>query len=241
MFKKIFLSFVMVFFVLLFVVKVAYTQELNNNDATINGIGLADNVDEQLKALQQLEGIITPEMLQVSLGAWSNAYGSLQPILEVAFTNKALQSIMPFFIRPMMASITLFFDPLVAMVMGERPTNIDAYELQRLINRSPDIQIIDVRTPAEYEQLHIPGAINIPIQQLNRELESGIISKAKEPTVCYCVSGFNGYVASLLTVIHGYPNVYNLELGIIGGWLEEGLPLEGTFDEGDEVIIRGGC
>jgi rhodanese-related sulfurtransferase len=47
-------------------------------------------------------------------------------------------------------------------------------------------QIIDVRTPAEYNGGHIKGAKNIPLQSLNQNL--GKINKNK-PVITCCASG----------------------------------------------------
>ena len=44
-------------------------------------------------------------------------------------------------------------------------------ELQQLIKQSPDlVTIIDVRSPEEYAEMHIPGAVNIPLTELEKHL-----------------------------------------------------------------------
>ena len=49
-------------------------------------------------------------------------------------------------------------------------------ELQQLMKQSPDqLTIIDVRNPEEYAEKHIPGAINIPLGEL--ESRSNELSK----------------------------------------------------------------
>jgi len=59
---------------------------------------------------------------------------------------------------------------------------IDRDKLQRLL--ATGAQLVEVLPPAEYEDQHLPGAINIPLKQLNREtvaqLEQG------RPVVVYC-------------------------------------------------------
>ena len=47
--------------------------------------------------------------------------------------------------------------------------NIRAQELKKLFNQGEPLILIDVRTPAEYEQLHIKGAKNLPLGSLNRQ------------------------------------------------------------------------
>lgn len=190
-----------------------------------------DQLQDQLKDLRQYKGTVPPSVLQSFLVTWGALYGAFQPILEVAFTNDAIRGILPIFINPMMASVNVAVVPLVDATMGTTPVNIDAYELQRFMQENPDVQIIDVRTPAEFEQLHIQGAINIPIQELNTELDTDPRLQKDRPVVTVCVSGVNGYVAALLAVLHGYTEVYNLGLGIIGGWVGSGLPVVSSQEE----------
>lgn len=47
------------------------------------------------------------------------------------------------------------------------PTNIDRDDVQRLIGEGA--QLVEVLPPTEYEEMHLPGAINIPLKSLNRE------------------------------------------------------------------------
>ena len=45
------------------------------------------------------------------------------------------------------------------------PTNIDRYGVQRLV--AEGAQLVDVLPPKDYEDEHLPGAINIPLKQLD--------------------------------------------------------------------------
>lgn len=54
--------------------------------------------------------------------------------------------------------------------------------------------IIDVRTPGEYEAGHIPGAINIPLQELNLHLDK--IKDFSPPVILCCASGYRSGQAS---------------------------------------------
>ena len=64
-------------------------------------------------------------------------------------------------------------------------------ELQQLLKQSPDqFTIIDVRTPEEYADKHIPAAINIPLDELNshvnelsKQLLADKVDKSKEIVV----------------------------------------------------------
>lgn len=47
------------------------------------------------------------------------------------------------------------------------PTNITKEDVQRLMEEGA--QLVEVLPAAEYEEVHLPGAINIPLKSLNRE------------------------------------------------------------------------
>jgi phage shock protein E len=59
-------------------------------------------------------------------------------------------------------------------------------ELEQLLEEHPEVLLIDVRTPAEYEAGHIPGARLIPHTQL---LANPLEIPRDTPIVLYCRSG----------------------------------------------------
>jgi rhodanese-related sulfurtransferase len=71
--------------------------------------------------------------------------------------------------------------------------------------------IIDVREVAEYEAGHVPGAINIPIREVAKNLE---LIPADMPVVIYCASGHRASIAVASLRMLGYDNVR----GFPGGW-----------------------
>jgi len=72
-------------------------------------------------------------------------------------------------------------------------------------------QIIDVRTPGEFKNGHIRGAINIPLQQL-----AGHLSKIKKdrPVITCCASGMRSASAMRILKANGFAEVHNG-----GGWM----------------------
>jgi rhodanese-related sulfurtransferase len=151
--------------------------------------------------------------------------GGMQPILGAMLTNPLMQGMIPVVVNPIEALAYDFIGPLVKESTGQEPINISGRDLNRMIQQTPDLQRVDVRTPQEYAQGHIPGAINIPLQDVNAALESGQIDKNK-PLVFICQSGARSYMAGLLAITYGYEDVYNLQGGTVGGWIEAGLPVE---------------
>lgn len=70
-------------------------------------------------------------------------------------------------------------------------------------------QMIDVRSPDEFEQGHLPNAVNIPIDKLRSNLS--LINKTQSVLV-YCWVGYRGYLAYRILTQLGY-NVSNLDGG----------------------------
>ena len=66
--------------------------------------------------------------------------------------------------------------------------------------------IIDVRTPGEYRDGHIPGVVNIPLDELEKRM--GEIPKDKK-TVLICRTGSRSAQGTRLLRSKGFNNVYN--------------------------------
>lgn len=89
--------------------------------------------------------------------------------------------------------------------------------------RSDSVQLLDVRTPGEYADGHIPGAININVQSDDFS-ELAVNELSKDSTVLvYCRSGRRSLTAAAVLTELGY-KVVNLKGGIIE-WEENGLPV----------------
>lgn len=85
---------------------------------------------------------------------------------------------------------------------------------QENIESDSSIHVIDVRTPAEYRTGHIPKAINVPLDKVEK-IKSQI--KDLDSTLyVYCMSGSRSGAASNYFSKLGYTNVTNI--GGIGGW-----------------------
>jgi len=72
--------------------------------------------------------------------------------------------------------------------------------------------IVDVRTQAEYEEWHIPGAAHIPLDTL-RDRHAEI--PADSPVFVYCRVGFRGYMAARILMQSGFDHVFNLSGGAL--------------------------
>jgi rhodanese-related sulfurtransferase len=101
------------------------------------------------------------------------------------------------------------------------PADIDVATAASLRGRD-DVVMLDVRTPEEYAQGHIPGITLIPLDQLSNRLAE--VPKDKTLVVT-CRSGNRSAQAAQLLRQQGYGNVHNM-LGGIGAWQNAGYPVE---------------
>ncbi len=84
--------------------------------------------------------------------------------------------------------------------------------------------IVDVRTPGEFEEVHIPGSRNIPLTDIERYLsELGEIAKDCEVTLV-CRTQNRVKLAYDQLVTHGISNCRILEGGV-NQWVAEGKPI----------------
>ena len=68
--------------------------------------------------------------------------------------------------------------------------------------------LLDVRTPDEYRQGHIPGSKNIPLQSINKV--TGVIDNKATPVFVHCLSGARSRQAVAILKQMGYTNVKNI-------------------------------
>lgn len=92
------------------------------------------------------------------------------------------------------------------------------------MQKSPTLQLIDVRTPNEYAQGHIPGANNVSSEDVAAFLQEGWIDKNR-PVVFVCASGIRSRMAGILAIQDGYREVYSLSGGM-DEWIHAGFPVE---------------
>jgi phage shock protein E len=62
-------------------------------------------------------------------------------------------------------------------------TKIDIDGLRALLDRG-DAQLVEVLPPEEYEEEHLPGAINLPLKQL--DANNATVLDRERPVIVYC-------------------------------------------------------
>ena len=104
---------------------------------------------------------------------------------------------------------------------------LQAGQLYRALNRGESLSVVDVRTLAAYEQAHIPGAVHIPLEELEERV--GELDGNKK-IVLYCLSPNDAMSLQGAMILYrlGFTDVSVLEDGI-QKWYSEGYPIEGTL------------
>ncbi len=107
---------------------------------------------------------------------------------------------------------------------GDKP-GVQEISQQDLVSNPPEgALILDVRTPGEFGESHVPNAINISHSELASRL-SELHSANDRPIVLYCKSGRRAGMAAKVLQGAGYTDLHHLT-GDMDGWKAAGLPTE---------------
>jgi len=138
----------------------------------------------------------------------------------------------------MMAALVLLFVAVVLAVAGtmshgrgagpvdsaaimqgiiEEKDHVTPVELaQWIIARKQDYQLIDLRQPWQYDDYHIPTAVNVPLSQFFRETNLKQLDRSRK-IVVYGLGAGHAAETQLLLQMKGY-NAYSLREGISAWW-----------------------
>ncbi len=112
---------------------------------------------------------------------------------------------------------------IAAMVLllsgcGAPYNKISQDEAMRMMEEQTDYLIVDVRRPDEFAEGHIPGAVNVPNEEIGDEMPE-LLPDKEQVLLVYCRSGNRSKEASQKLADIGYTNVY--EFGGISTWKGE--------------------
>lgn len=99
--------------------------------------------------------------------------------------------------------------------------SVTTKEFEEIITKRK-IQLLDVRTPEEFESGHIRNAINIDVKEPSFETKI-LILKKRIPVAVYCRSGMRSKAASQILLQKGF-TVIELDKGILD-WMGNGKPI----------------
>ena len=98
-------------------------------------------------------------------------------------------------------------------------------ELQKLLTAQPDLSLIDVRTPVEFAEVHVPQARNIPLDQVNPgELAGPGQMRKDQPVYLLCRNGGRATKAADKFARAGFEQPFVVEGGTLG-WIAANLPV----------------
>ena len=102
------------------------------------------------------------------------------------------------------------------------PVRVGVAEFATLTG-SPEVRVIDVRTPEEFADGHIAGAVNIPVQSSDFSARVAELDPNATYAV-YCRSGNRSQPAVAAMSDAGITTIFELSSGT-KGWVSEGQPL----------------
>lgn len=92
---------------------------------------------------------------------------------------------------------------------------ISCEDTKQLI-KDKQAQLVDVRTPEEFVSTQLPGAINIPLHEID-QVAALKLDKAR-PVVVFCRSGQRSYMAQQILMGQGFVDVHNM--GPFSAWFQ---------------------
>jgi len=139
---------------------------------------------------------------------------------------RAFQKAILLYILATTGALTLvlaFFGARLEVSHGTRYGDLSVDDAKLLMDSTPSLIIVDVRTAAEFSLGHIENAVNLCVCNEEHLL---LNLQPEDEILVYCLSGTRSLKAKMILNEHGYGQVYNL-LGGISEWVEQGYPVVG--------------
>jgi len=178
-----------------------------------------------------------PGALNVGLGGqFASWAGSLvapdAPVIVVAETDEQIDEAVMRLARVGLENVKGFLrGGMLAWVEAglaqSRIPQITVGELRELQRANPDLQIVDVRRPAEYAGGHVPHAASAPLSA--RLVESLSKLDPELPTAVICAGGYRSSAATSILSGRGFRQLLNVAGGT-SAWTSAGFPVEQPTD-----------
>jgi len=94
------------------------------------------------------------------------------------------------------------------------PSRIDPAVLRERLTQPDTVSVLDVRSPAEFDTVHIPGSINVPLNLLDQHAETLATRLVRPQVVLVCQSGTRAAHAQRHLAGVGVDNAHVLTGGI---------------------------
>lgn len=106
------------------------------------------------------------------------------------------------------AAVAVLFVVATAFAFNPGGADGDEMEAAKEALSEGDAELIDVRTPREYEQNGLEGATNIPVQEMSERFDD--VGAKDDPVVVYCRSGNRSAKAARMLEEQGFEKIYDL-------------------------------
>ncbi len=120
-------------------------------------------------------------------------------------------------------------------------SEIFPWDLAERVEANPDLLLLDIREPYEFDAMHIPNSLNVPRGVLESACEwdyeetvPELVQAREREVVVICRSGYRSVLAAHTMQRMGYKNVCSLKTGV-RGWNDFEQPLKDK--DGGEVDI----
>ena len=112
--------------------------------------------------------------------------------------------------------------PLLALASGYLSTGLTPAELLEKLDGPRAPLMVDLRKPVEFGVAHVPGAVNIPLEELEARIEE---LRYEHGVLIYCINGARTRQAEPVVYAAGIDKVFHLK-GSLQGWIPGGHPVE---------------
>lgn len=91
--------------------------------------------------------------------------------------------------------------------------NIEYEYAKTILKNDSSAILLDVRSPQEYREKHLAGSINVPVYNIENEIEQRVPNK-QNTLIVYCQSGGRSKSACKILIKKKYVSVYNIDGGL---------------------------
>jgi len=124
--------------------------------------------------------------------------------------------------RRSLLCLLLLFPPLSLPADDYLSQPLAPADLQSKLGTPEAPLVVDVRKPVEFGIGHVPGAVNIPVEELETRLEE---VRSDNGVLVYCINGSRTRQAEPILYSHGIDPVYHLD-GTFYAWMQGKYPIE---------------
>jgi rhodanese-related sulfurtransferase len=123
----------------------------------------------------------------------------------------------------LIGALCLAFAVAPSVSLAEEAPLINAADLAKRTAGPSRPVLLDVRTPQEFAAGHIPGALNIPLAELEKRVGE-VKSAGPQDVVVYCMRGGRARVGEEVLAQAGISSILHLDGGM-SAWVDAGQPI----------------